>query len=107
MLQVVTADAVFLRCPVPPAVRSLDDGLVRLPGNCGLLFVDVLQVIKEFEEHHPRQHRQTINVAAQPLVLPHDVTGGFDEASELLGGGERLFGLFRFGRHSYISETLE
>jgi len=47
--------------------------------------MDILKVIKELEEHDPRQHRETVNVTVQSLVFPHDVPCGLDEAPKLLG----------------------
>ena len=89
----VAGDAVLLGGPIPPAIGRFDGRAVLLAADCRPRFLDLLQVVKELEEHDPGEHRQAVEVAVEPLVLPHDVAGRLDEAAELLGRG---LGCFRF-----------
>ena len=82
-------DAVFLGRPVAPAVRLVDGGAVLLAAQFRPRFLDLFHVVQELQEHDPGEHRQAVEVAGQPLVLPHDVAGGFDQAAQLLRRGER------------------
>jgi hypothetical protein len=86
--EVGPAEPVLLGRPVSPAVGGLDDRAVLLPLHLGTVFPDDLVIVEELQEEHPGQERQPIQVAVEPLVLPHDVAGGLDEATEPLGGGE-------------------
>jgi hypothetical protein len=45
------------------------------------------QVIQELQKHDPSEQWQAIQIAIQPLVLPHDVARGFEQGAEGLGGG--------------------
>jgi hypothetical protein len=52
------------------------------PGELGFALALNFQVIQEFQEHDPSEHRQAVEVAIQPLVLAHDVARGFQECAE-------------------------
>ena len=69
---------------------GFDDRPVLLPLHLGPVFADGFVVVEELEEENPSKHRQAVEVAVEPLVLPHDVAGGLDEAAEPLGGGKGL-----------------
>lgn len=88
--QVRAGDTVHLGCPVAPAIRGFDDRAVILAGQFGAFLLDPLHVVEELQEHDPGQHRQAIKIAVQPLVLAHDLAGGFDDAVETLGGRQLL-----------------
>ncbi len=88
--QVGTGEAVGRGRPIPPSVGRFDDAAIRPPSQFGAFRFDALQVVQEFQEHDPRQHRQAVQVAVQPLVLAHDPAGRLDNAVEPLRGGERL-----------------
>lgn len=85
--QVWAGEAVERRCPIPPAIGRFDDAAVFPPGQFGALCFDALQVVQEFQEHDPGQHRQAVEVAVQPFVLAHDSARGLDDAVEPLRGG--------------------
>ena len=87
--QFVAGDAVGLGGPVAPAVRRFDGGLELLPGELGLALALEFQIIEEFQEHDPGEHRQAVEVAVEALVLAHDVARGLEESAEGLGGGGR------------------
>ena len=87
----LSCDAILRGCPVPPAVGSGDGCPELLALQNRLLLPDHLHVVDELEEHHPDQHRQAVQVAGEPFVLPHDVPTGLDDAAELLRCGEREF----------------
>ncbi len=76
-----------LRSPIAPAVGRLDGRLELFPGQLGLALALEFQVIQELQEHDPSEHRQPVEVAIEPFVLPHDVPRGFEESAEGLGGG--------------------
>lgn len=92
--QLVARDPVRLRRPIAPAIRLLHRRLELLPGQLRLLLALDFEVVEELEKHDPRQQRQTAEIAVQALVLAHDVTRGFEEAAEGLGGGGLLVGGF-------------
>jgi hypothetical protein len=75
----IARDALRICRPIAPAIRRFDGRLELLPRELRLLRALQLQIIKEFEEHNPREHRQPVQVAIQPLVLAHDVACGFQE----------------------------
>ena len=70
--QVVAGEAVLHRRPVAPAVGRLDGGAEAGAGEHGFVFALAFQVVQEFQEHHPGQQRQAVEVAVQSLVLAHD-----------------------------------
>ncbi len=49
------------------------------------LFTNLLHIIEELQEHHPRQHRQPVEVTVKTFVLAHDVASRLHEAREALG----------------------
>lgn len=67
--QVRTGEAVERGGPIPPAVGRFDDAAVFPPGQFGALRLDALQVVQEFQEHDPGQHRQAVEVAVQPRAI--------------------------------------
>ncbi len=71
------------------------------PASFGLLLALQLQVVEKLEEHDPRQQRQAVEVAVQPLVLPHDVAGGLEQTAEGLGSSLRCGRCF-FGFGHYL-----
>ncbi len=89
--QVLASGAlVGIRGPVTPAVGCRDDWLIGLVRHDGILLAPALQVIVAFQEQHPGELRQAVQVAVQPGVLAHDVPRGFDQGGELgtrAGGG--------------------
>jgi len=91
--QFVAADTVLTCGPVAPAVGRFDDGLVPLAIQLGFLRVDDLQVVQEFQEHHPGQQRQAVGVAIEALVLAQDLAGGADQGRQVLACGQGRFGL--------------
>jgi hypothetical protein len=95
--QLLAGDGVVPGRPIPPAVGRLDGGAELLPAQLGFLLPNLFHVVQELEEHHPGEHRQPVEVAVQPFVLPHDVAGGLDQAAEPLGGGQRLLVLGLLG----------
>lgn len=74
--------------PVAPAIGRFDGRAKTLAAYFGLRLVQLLHIIQEFEEQYPGQHGQAVQVAIQPLILAHYVAHGFDDAAELLGGGD-------------------
>ena len=88
--EVGTGDAIGIRRPIAPAIRGLDDRAIVLARKFCASLLDPLHVVEELQEHYPGEHRQPIKVAVQPLVLPHDLTGGLDDAVETLGSGQLL-----------------
>ncbi|WP_245294020.1 hypothetical protein [Methylobrevis pamukkalensis] len=88
--EVGTGDAIGIRRPIAPAIRSLDDRAIVLACELRASLLDPLHVVEELQEHDPGEHRQPIKVAIQPLVLPHDLAGGLDDAVETLGSGQLL-----------------
>ena len=74
--------------PVAPAIGRFDSGTKALSANLGPGLVQLLHVVQEFEEEYPGEHGQAVQVAVEPLILVHDVAHGFDDAAELLHGGE-------------------
>ena len=88
----IAGDAVRLGRPIAPAVGRFDGGLELFRGELRLALTLKFQVIEELQEHDPSKHRQTVEVAIEPLVLAHDVARGFQERSGgLSGGGLRGF----------------
>ena len=83
--QFVAGDAVLLCGPVAPAIRGLDGGAVFLAAELRLGLLALLQVVEELQEHDPGEHGQPVQVAVEPLVLPHDVAGRLDEAAQAAG----------------------
>ena len=77
--QFVAGDAIGLGRPIAPAIRRFDGGLELFRGELGLALALKFQVIEEFQEHDPGEHRQPVKVAIQPLVLAHDVARGLDK----------------------------
>ena len=61
-----TVGALKAQAPATPA-----DAVIR--AETRLVLVDALHVVEEFEEQHPGQQRQPVEVAVQPLVLAHDL----------------------------------
>ncbi len=45
------------------------------------------QLIEEFQEHDPGEHRQAVQITVQTFVFPHDVPCGLEKCSERLRGG--------------------
>jgi hypothetical protein len=84
----VTRDPVRLRRPVPPPVGRLDRGPKPLARHQRFLLAHLLHVVQELQEHDPGEHRQTVEVAVQALVLPHQVSCRLDKRAELLGRRE-------------------
>ena len=78
----VAGDAVGLCGPIAPAVRSFDGGLELLRGELCLALALEFQVIEEFQEHDPREHRQAVQIPVQTFVFSHDVPGGLEKCSE-------------------------
>ncbi len=74
--------------PVAPAIGCFDGGAEAFAANLGLGLVQLLHVVQEFEEEYPGEHGQAVQVAVEPFVLAHNVAHGFDDASELLRGGD-------------------
>jgi hypothetical protein len=87
--QLVPGDPLLVLRPVAPAVRRIDGCPELLPRKRGLLLALGLQVVEEFEEHNPRQKRQPVEIAVEPLVLAHDVACRFEQAAERLRGRRR------------------
>ena len=85
--QFIASHALRIRRPIPPAIRRLNRRLELLPRQLCLLLALKLQVIEELQKHDPRQQRQPIQIAIQPLVLSHDVPRGLEQRAEGLGGG--------------------
>jgi hypothetical protein len=81
--QFVAGDAILPGCPVAPAVRCFNDGLVGLAVEFGFFFVDGFEVVEELEEHHPGEQWQAIHVAIEALVLAQDLACGADQADRL------------------------
>lgn len=88
--EVGTGDAIGIRRPIAPAIRGLNDRAIILARKFCASLLDPLHVVEELQKHYPREHRQPIKVAVQPLVLPHDLAGGLDDAVETLGSGQLL-----------------
>ena len=91
--------------PVEVAATGQQVFGVDLPGPLAadgrFLLAKPFYVIQELQEHDPGEHRQTVEVAVQPLVLAHDVPRGLGETAELLSCGEILRGFPRYlGWHS-------
>jgi len=84
-------DAVGLGRPIPPAVGRFDGGFEGFAREFGFTLALQLQIVEKFQEHDPGQERPTVEVAVQPLVLAHDVAGGFEQRAEGLGGGGESF----------------
>ena len=61
----------------------------------------LLQVVEELQEHDPREHRQPVEIAIEPLVLAHDVAARLHDRGKPLGGSQRLgiFGFSTSGHH--------
>ena len=85
--QLVAGDAVVVGGPVAPAVGRLDRRPELLARELGLVLALLFHVVQELEEHDPGEHRQTVEVAVQALVLAHDVARGLDQAPERLRRG--------------------
>ncbi len=86
--QVRAGQAAFIGSPIAPAIGKLDQGLkgfVRLENR--LVFPVAFGIVQKLEEHDPGQHRQPVEVAVKPLILPHQVAGGLNQGAELLGSG--------------------
>ena len=64
-----------------------------LAAHLGLFAANLLHIVEEFEEHDPGEHWETIEIAVEPFVLPHDVAAGSADGRRPLRGGE---GLLRF-----------
>ena len=58
----------------------------------------LLHVVQEFQEHDPGEHGQTVEVAVEPLVLPHRVASGLEKRTEALSSSSRGGGRGRFLR---------
>ena len=67
--QVGTGEAVGRGRPIPPSVGRFDAAAIRPPSQFGAFRFDALQVVQEFQEHDPRQHRQAVQVAVQPRAI--------------------------------------
>jgi hypothetical protein len=96
--QFVARDAVGLRCPVAPAVGRFDCCAERLAGHGGFVLALALQIVEEFQEHDPGQHRQAVKVAVEPLVLAHDIARRLQQAAKRLRRGHRLGGFLGCAR---------
>jgi hypothetical protein len=59
--------------------------------------------ITQFQEHHPGQQGQAVDIAVQALVLAQDVAGGLDERGKLLCGSLWEFGFAGSGHAVVVS----
>ena len=75
--QLVAGDAVLFRRPIAPAVRRFERGPKAFARHPRFLLGDLLHVIEKFQKHDPGEHRQPVEIAVEPFVLPHDVAAGF------------------------------
>jgi len=78
-LQLVAGHAWIGGGPIAPTVRRLDDRGVGQRIEHRFFFAAAFEIIEEFEEHDPGEHRQAVKVAVQPFVLAHDVPRGLDD----------------------------
>ncbi len=74
--------------PVTPSVGSLYRRSKPLARKLGFVFALAFKIVKELQKHDPSEHRQSIEIAIQPLVFAHDVTRGLQEAAERLRGSD-------------------
>ena len=88
--QLITRDAVRFRRPVAPAIRRFERGTKTLTRHLRFLLGDLLHVVQEFKKHDPREHRQPVEIAVEPLVLAHNIAAGLHDGGKPLCGGERL-----------------
>src|SRR5262249_4037605 len=71
--QLVAGDSFGFGGPVAPAVGRIQGRAEAAAAHLGFLFPNLLHVVKEFEEHNPGEHRQAVQIAVEPFVLPHDI----------------------------------
>ena len=83
----VAGDAVRLGRPVAPTVGRIDGGFELFAGELGLALALDFEVVEEFQEHDPCEHRQAVEVAVEALILAHDVARGLEEGAAGLDGG--------------------
>src|SRR5437879_4737349 len=82
--QIAPRDAALLRRPVAPPVRWLDGEVVFPTAQLGLGLLDLFHIVEELEEHDPSEHRETVEVRGEALVLSHDVARGLDQPTQRL-----------------------
>ena len=73
--------------PIAPAVWWFDSWLKAFACDGGIVLTQLLHIVEEFEEEYPGEHGQAVKVAVESFVLTHDVANRFDDAAQLLGGG--------------------
>jgi hypothetical protein len=103
--EVLAGQVGLARGPVAPAVGRLDGRAVRRAGAGGLFLADPFGVVQELEEQDPGEHGQAVELAAQPLVLAHDVARGLDQSAELprAGGQIRALAAVRVSAHALLT----
>ena len=92
--QVGAGDAVRRGGPIAPTVGRLDGGTEFGTSHRGFILMDPFEIIEEFQEQHPGQHRQAIEVSIESIVFAHDIARRLDQAAETLGCSEGLGGFF-------------
>lgn len=90
LLQLIAGYTRLVCSPITPSVRFLNCRTESLASHLCFFLAHLFEVVEELEEHDPRQHRQAVKVAIETLVLPHNIPRRFNDAGELLGGGEGL-----------------
>jgi len=78
----IARDAVRHGSPIPPPIRRFDSRLEFLPSQLGLPLPLNFQVIQEFQEHDPSEHRQPVQIPVQTFIFSHNVPGRLEKRSK-------------------------
>ena len=110
----LAGDALGVGGPSAPLKFLGNDGCVTIADE----FEFLVLLVKDFQKKHPAELLETLSIAGNPAILPHDVTDVFDDRSdvghEILRsgdfvkvGGEFLDGLFVGGLATEGTDDLE